>query len=375
MTLVVVGWMIGWVLLWRLPALSLPRRDRSSIRPPVTVVVPARNEADRIPLLLASLATQCAPADQVVVVDDDSSDDTAALAAAFDGVEVISSPPLPEGWAGKPWACTAGVAVARNELLVFLDADVELAPDALDALVTSWREHGGLLSVQPHHHIDKPIESLSLPFNVVSMMGLGVGSLIPPRRQWGAAGPCLITSRTDYDQIGGHATVAGEVAEDLALAEQYGKAGLAVNCFGGGNVVRYRMYRNLRGMVEGWSKNLVTGARRTPIFRSVAVGLWLTALLTMALHLVDGFEADNVWLWAGTYLAGAIQFTVLGRRVGHFGPVGLLWPVLLVFFMAVFAVSAVRTLVFRQVRWSGRQIAVASFSVGDGRAPGRSGHG
>ena len=373
MTLVVVGWMIGWVLLWRLPALSLPRRDQS--RPPVTIVVPARNEADRIPLLLASLAAQSIPADQVVVVDDDSSDDTAALAAGFAGVEVISSPPLPEGWAGKPWACTAGVSAARNEILVFLDADVELAPEGLDALVTSWDEHGGLLSVQPRHQIHGAIESLSLPFNVVSMMGLGIGSLIPPRREWGAAGPCLVTSRSDYDCVGGHGAVAGEVAEDLALAEQYGAAGLPVTCFGGGDVVRFRMYRNLRGMVEGWSKNLATGARRTPAVRSVAVGLWLTALLTMVLHLVDGSAGGNTWVWAATYGAGAIQFTALGRRVGRFGPAGLLWPALLVFFVSVFALSAVRTVVFRQVRWSGRQIAVAPFSVGGGRAPGRSGHG
>ena len=373
MTLVVVGWLIGWVLLWRLPALSLPRRDRD--QPSVTVVIPARNEADRIPLLLASLAAQSTPPDQVVVVDDDSNDDTAALARRFAGVEVISSPPLPDGWAGKPWACTAGVSASRNDLLVFLDADVELAPDALAALVTSWEEHGGLLSVQPHHHIAGPVESLSLPFNVVSMMGLGIGSLIPPRRQWGAAGPCLVTSRADYDRVGGHGAVAGEVAEDLALAEQYRAVDLPVSCFGGGDVLRFRMYRNLRGMVEGWSKNLVTGARRTPILRSLAVGLWLTALLTMALHLVEGPGGSNVWLWAATYAAGAIQFVMLGRRVGRFGPVGLLWPVLLAFFVSVFALSAIRTLVFRQVRWSGRQIAVTPLSVGGGRVPGRSGHG
>lgn len=372
MTLLVAGWLIGWVLLWRLPALSRPRPNRP--RPPLTVVIPARNEADRIPLLLASLAEQSTPPDQIVVVDDDSSDDTAALADAFVGVDVISSPTLPDGWAGKSWACTAGVAAARNEVLVFLDADVELAPDALAALVTSWEEHGGLLSVQPHHHVQRPIESLSLPFNVISMMGLGIGSLIPPRRQWGAAGPCLVTSRTDYERVGGHGAVAGEVAEDLALAEQYRTAGRPVTCVGGDELVRFRMYRDLRGVVEGWSKNLVTGARRTPIVRAVAVALWLTALLTMALHLVDGPGHGNAWLWTATYLAGAVQFTMLGRRVGHFGPAGLLWPVLLVFFVAVFALSAVRIIVFRQVRWSGRQIAVTPLSV-DGRAPGRSGHG
>lgn len=372
MTLLVPGWLLGWVLLWRMPSLSTPRRAAPTRS--LTVVIPARNEADRIPLLLASLTTQSRPPDQVIVVDDDSSDDTAALAAGFDGVEVVSPPPLPDGWAGKPWACAAGVAASRGELLVFLDADVELEPDALASLVTSWEARGGLLSVQPRHHIAGPVEGLSLPFNVISMMGLGVGSLVPPRRQWGAAGPCLITSRSDYDSVGGHRSVAGEVAEDLALAERYCTADLPVACLGGGDVVRFRMYRNLRGMVEGWSKNLVTGARHTPVLRSLAVALWLTTLLTLGLHLADGPGQGNLWPWMATYAAGAVQFMVLGRRVGRFGPAGLLWPVLLAFFVAVFALSAVRTLVFRQVRWSGRQIDVAPLSAG-GRGAGRSGHG
>lgn len=373
MTFMIVGWLIGWVLLWRMPALS-PHRRTGPTRS-LTVIIPARDEADRIPLLLASLEAQNRPPDQVIVIDDDSSDDTAAQAAAFSGVEVVSSPPLPDGWAGKPWACAAGVSASRGELLVFLDADVELAPDALGALVTSWEERGGLLSVQPRHHVSGPVEGLSLPFNVISMMGLGVGSLIPPRKQWGAAGPCLITSRADYDQVGGHRAVAGEVAEDLALAERYRSADLPIACFGGGDAVRFRMYRNLRGMVEGWSKNLVTGARHTPVLRSVAVAVWLTALLTMGLHLFDGLGSGNTGLWAATYVAGAFQFMVLGRRVGRFGPAGLLWPVLLTFFVAVFALSAVRILVFRQVRWSGRQIDVAPLSIGGGRGAGRSGHG
>lgn len=358
---VLAGWFLGWALLWRLPGLTRPRSTTTKVRlPSVSIVVPARNEADRMPTLLASLAGQQHAADQVIVVDDESSDGTAAVARSFAGVEVVAAPPLPDGWAGKPWACATGARSARGDLLVFLDADVDLAPTAIGAIVASWQQHGGLLSVQPHHRIRRPVEALSLPFNVISMMGLGVGSVVPPRRQWGAAGPCLATDRRDYEAVGGHAAVADEVAEDLALAERYRAADLRVTCVGGHDAVRFRMYRDAAGILEGWSKNLATGAGRTPRLRSLAIAAWVAALLAMALQLTSlpstGAELRS---WAVVYLAGAVQIAWLGRQVGRFGPAALAWPLLLAVFVAVFARSVINTALFRHVRWSGRELAVA----------------
>ncbi len=224
--LLIAGWLAGWILLWRLPTLD---RRTAARRHRVSVVIPARNEADRLPLLLESLAAQTRRPDQVVVVDDHSDDGTAAAARAFADVVVVSAPDMPAGWTGKSWACQTGVARSDGDALVFLDADVELAPTALEALVATWEERGGLLSVQPHHHIVRPVEALSLPFNVVALMGLGVGSLLPPRHGWGAAGPCMITSRREYDAAGGHGSVRRAVAEDARGRAGVG-AGLPAGC-------------------------------------------------------------------------------------------------------------------------------------------------
>lgn len=357
---IAAGWLTGWVLLWRLPGL----RDPAPLAPDrrVSVIVPARNEVDRLPDLLACLGRQTRPADQVVVVDDDSSDGTAATALAVPGVEVVATEPLPPGWTGKAWACATGAEVAHGDVLVFLDADVGLADDALESLLTTWSAHGGLVSVQPRHHVRRPVEVLSLPFNVVAVMGLGVGSLLPPRREWGATGPCLATGRADYDAVGGHAAVRGAVAEDLALAERYRAAGLGVRCLGGGRHVRFRMYRDLRSLVQGWSKNLAAGVGRTPRVRTLGIALWVTALLSMALLLAEGpgGTATDAAAFGAVYVAGAGQMALLGRQVGRFGPAGLAWPVLTVFFVAVFTLSAVRTLVLRRVRWSGRTVTLAA---------------
>lgn len=359
MTWVVVGWFAGWVLLWRLPRLD-PAAPAPADGRRVSVVIPARNEADRLPTLLAGLVRQSRAPDQVVVVDDASSDGTAAAARAAPGVDVVTATAVPAGWTGKAWACATGARATDGEVLVFLDADVELDGDALASLLTTWEARGGLVSVQPHHHIRRPIEALSLPFNVVSMMGLGIGSLLPPRHEWGAAGPCIVTSRSDYAQVGGHAAVPGAVAEDLALAQRYVRAGLRVRCVGGAPSIRFRMYRDLRGIVEGWSKNLVAGARRTPPVRALGIGLWVTAMLAIAVRLAQG-RAGVPGGFAGAvglYAAAAVQTWLLGRSVGRFGAAGLLWPVLFAFFVAVSVLSAVRATVLRRVRWSGRTLAV-----------------
>jgi 4,4'-diaponeurosporenoate glycosyltransferase len=101
-SLLAVTWIIGWLLLWRVP--RLPPASSAAPGGRVSVVVTARNEAGRLPGLLAALAVQTRPADEVLVVDDDSEDETRAVAAAG-GADVIAAPPLPDGWTGKTWAC------------------------------------------------------------------------------------------------------------------------------------------------------------------------------------------------------------------------------------------------------------------------------
>jgi 4,4'-diaponeurosporenoate glycosyltransferase len=337
----------------------------------VSVVIPARNEGDRIATLLADLVGQQRRPDQIIVVDDGSVDDTVRVATAFDGVDVNMAPELPAGWTGKSWACTVGAAAATGDVLVFLDADVSLRPDALGALIESWQERGGLVSVQPRHVVKHPIEALSLPFNVVLTMGLGIASVIRPRKEWGAAGPCMITSRVDYDAVGGHESVAGDVAEDLALASRYHETGRSVRCVGGADLVTFRMYRNLHGLIEGWSKNIATGAGRTPILRGLATAVWVTTILVMALR-VAGLATElpgqiaPFMLFAG---GGFVQVAVLGHRVGRFGAASLIWPLLFVVFVAVFAWSALRTVVFRQVRWSGRSVSLTGVRPRRSQAP------
>lgn len=364
-TLCVAGWLAGWWAFGRPRPLGssagAPPRDLSTM----TVLIPARNESASLGGLLGDLAEVDAESrgPRVVVIDDSSQDDTAAIAREA-GVELIEATPLPPGWAGKCWACHTGVGSslplggaegADDELLVFLDADVRLEPFALGSLVEEHRRSGGLVSVQPWHDTRRPYEQLSALFNVIALMGTGAGS----DHATGAFGPVLVTSRADYRTSGGHAAVRGEVVEDLALADAYRGAGLPVTVLSGRGSIRFRMYPDgLRSLIDGWTKNFASGAAATALPRLAAIVVWFTAMGSAALELVDAARGlADVAPAVAMAFAFVVQLVVLFRQVGRFGVLtALAYPVLLVFFVAVFVRSLWRTHVRRSVEWRGRLI-------------------
>jgi hypothetical protein len=360
----VVGWLAAWWMLWRLPVPRPldPGADVDRTLDDVAVVIPARDEAANLPILLDSLAAARTAGVEVLVVDDHSTDDTAAVATAH-GARVVGAPDLPPGWAGKPHACAVGAAATTRPTLVFLDADTALESDGLARIVAEQRTRGGLLSVQPFHLTELPHERLAAIFNVVGVMGVGCATAPPHPRVAGAFGPCIVTSRADYDAVGGHGSVRGEVLEDIALGARYRDAGLPVGALGGRGAITFRMYpAGMRQLVEGFTKNFAGGAGAIPWWRTLLVFLWITGMLVAGWTLP--IQSIGWWLGGATptavaygmYLAYALQFAVLARRVGRFG-IWTPWafPLLVVGFLGIFVRSLVHT-VRGRTTWRGRTV-------------------
>jgi 4,4'-diaponeurosporenoate glycosyltransferase len=357
------AWFLGRVRSPRTASAGAAEADRRDEA--VSIVVPARNEATTLPVLLASLRALDPPALEVIVVDDSSNDATAGIAWRA-GATVIPAGELPAGWLGKPWACHTGAANARGSHLLFLDADTWLAPDALRWLLPAQRD-GGLLSVQPYHVTQRLYEEMSAYCNVVSMMGTGAFTPRPSALgSRGAFGPCLLVSAAEYARVGGHASVRADVVEDVALSARYREAGLPVLCLGGGDVVRFRMYPDgLRQLVEGWSKNLAAGATRVNPVATAATVVWVASHVAVtarlgvdAARVVRGGHAPLLDLLAATAIAW--QFHHLLRRIGSFRRVtAVLFPVPLAAFLGIFGRSVVLTLLRRRVTWKGRTIVTS----------------
>ena len=355
------GWLLGWWALGRLRRVAdLPPAPTGVPAGALTIVIPARDEELSLRGLLEDLEADRPANARVVVVDDHSVDATAEIARSFDFVEVLSAPDLPPGWTGKCWACHVGSSDAQDGVLVFLDADVRLAHGVLARLVAEREQRGGLLSVQPWHDARRPYEKLSALFNVIAVMGTAAGSR---RRSSGAFGPVLVTSVRDYRSVGGHAAVADEVVEDLALARNYRTVGIPVEVLAGSGGIRFRMYpAGFRQLIQGWTKNFASGAGSTRPVRLAAIVVWVTSLGSGGLAALDAVQGDlPVAVAVAIYGLFVAQLFVMFRQVGSFGlPTALLFPGLVVFFFAVFLRSAWLTHVRRTVRWRGRAVPVGA---------------
>jgi hypothetical protein len=326
----------------RLPRSDEPRRmPQPRELQPIAVIVPARDEAASLPRLLASLEAQTTEPAEVVVVDDHSSDGTADVARRH-GVTVVAAPPLPHGWSGKAHACWTGALATRSPVLLFLDADVVLAPDAIARIERVAARHDAttLVSVQPHHLPEHPYEQLSALFNVVSWAGVRHDA----SENRTAFGPCLRTTRASYEAVGGHAhdAVRGHVLDDVQLARRYP----ATATYAGGDAVRFRMYPGGLGqLVEGWSKNIAAGAASASPAGATAAVAWIAALILAP------------FAHPLAYIGAAASVAVATRRVGRFHPLtAVLYPLPLLGFLAIFGWSAARRATRRPARWRGREL-------------------
>jgi chlorobactene glucosyltransferase len=272
-------WALPWILLaFAAPFVfsSRPRIDEHAAPPAddsplVSVIVPARNEAENIGACASSLLASTYPRREIIIIDDNSTDGTGdivrVLAERGDGdVQLIVGKPLPDGWLGKCWACWQGYEAARGELLVFTDADTRHARTFLGHAVGALRTaRVDLLSVVPHQLMESFWERVILP-HVFAVLRLRwpdlrrINRADNPRNVM-ANGQFLLFTRTGYEAIGGHRGVRSEVVEDQLLAQKIIHSGRRLYVAHAENMMQTRMYRSLSGIIEGWSKNLATGAR------------------------------------------------------------------------------------------------------------------
>jgi chlorobactene glucosyltransferase len=265
-------------LIWALPALGVVRmmRQQPHVRDakpvddiPLSIIIPARNEAETLPILLDSLSKSTYGQLEIIVVDDRSTDGTREVAAGFaerfPQIRVIDGEPLPHGWFGKPWACHQGSAAATGRLLLFTDADTchwpELHRQAVGTLI---EQRADLLTLTSTQLCETFWERVLMP-QIWYLLGTRYAPAAVNRARYPwqmvANGQFIMVKAETYRAAGGHEAVRGEVAEDLAIAQHWFRSSLTCRMNWGDGMLSTRMYRSLAEMVEGWSKNLYLGGR------------------------------------------------------------------------------------------------------------------
>lgn len=213
--------------------------------PAVHAVIPARNEADLLPLTLRSLLSQDYPGlFKLILVDDHSTDGTAEVAKAtaaamgkLEQLHLISAAPLPAGWSGKLWAMEQGVQVAQSfapesepAFLLFTDADIQHHPANLRRLVDrALQQDLDLASVMVRLRCESAWEKLLIPAFVFFFQKLYPFRWVndPNKTTAAAAGGCILIRQTALDRIGGLSAIRAALIDDCALAQAVKSAGRA----------------------------------------------------------------------------------------------------------------------------------------------------
>ena len=315
---------------------------RASGRPVLSVLVPARDEArnigETVRCILASEDVEL----ELIVLDDHSTDATRAILAAIPDsrLRVASAPPLPAGWSGKQHACAELATLARHDLMVFLDADVRLAPDALVRITHVMATPGiGLASGFPREVTRSWAEHLLLPLIHFLLLGFLpirlMRHFVAPSLGAGC-GQLMAVHRKAYAQAGGHTAIRGSRHDGLTLPRAFRRAGIMTALFDASRLASCRMYLNATEVWEGLTKNATEGMA-TPI----ALPMWTILLgvgqvLPLPLLLLDPGALAAAALACGyvtrLLLAWRFRGSLLGAALHPLGVAALLvvqWAALL----------------------------------------------
>jgi chlorobactene glucosyltransferase len=283
----------------------------------LTVIVPARDESANIGRCVASLVKSTYPTLEIIVVDDHSADDTSRIAidagAGDARLRVVRAPDLPPGWMGKQWACAHGVSLARGRVLCFTDADTAHAPDLHARSVRALLDRrADVLSVAGMQELGTFWERLVQPQVFALLFARYGGTEIVSRAKRPedviANGQYMLFQRSAYETLGGHASVRGKVAEDLALAMRAKRHGMTVHLIQGLEQLSTRMYSSLAALVRGWMKNVYAGGIEAlppgrvlrvvyPVILLAPIVAWLAPPTTLLLWAL-GYASDAVGTWA-----------------------------------------------------------------------------
>ena len=235
----------------------------------LTVILPARNEADVLPACLESLTAQSEPGFalgtdwELLVIDDHSTDDTRLLAGAFRGVTVHKAPSLDTspttGFNGKTNACWYGASQARGTLLLFTDADTLHTPGSLSrARHELEKHHAALLSYSPRQLVSGLAQRTLMPLVFAELaIAYPLKRVNDPADRTAAAnGQFLLIQSEAYFAVGGHRAVGREVLEDVALARNVKRNKGILRFRYAPDALSTRMYRSTPALLEGWTKNL-----------------------------------------------------------------------------------------------------------------------
>ena len=319
----------------------------------VSILVPARDEAANIGACLDAALASAGVAIEVLVMDDGSTDGTAGIVEARAGdarLRLLCAPPLPPGWTGKVHACARLAEAARGTHLLFIDADVRLAPDAAARMAGHAAANElALVSGVPRQRIGSLGEGVTVPAINLMMLGYlpGAGRAFTNHPAMAAAcGQLLMAERRAYEAVGGHAAFRHRLHDALALSRNLREAGHRTEVVDGSPLADCRMYA---GFAEAWG-GFIKNAREG---MATPAGLPVWTVLLAGPHLLPWLLLPSPWAIAALALSLITRAAITLRVREPLWTIPL-HPVTVAVALAIQWTALIRSALGRPAGWKGR---------------------
>lgn len=338
---------------------KLKKENPSVDAPFVSVLIPARNEAKVIEASVKNLLKQTYTKYELIILDDNSEDNTGEIALdAGQGdkrLRVISGLDLPNGWMGKSWACHNLAQSAKGDILIFTDADVQWAEDALNSIIVEMqRSQVDMLTVWSTQITKTFAERITVP-----LMGMVILGYIPtvmvhqsPFSLFAAAnGQLMAWRKPAYDAIEGHKAVANNVLDDVTLARVAKKNGYKIRMVDGNNYIKTRMYDSWQNVRDGYAKNILAGYGSVSALLLGIVFHWLLFIVPYALLFIAEYRLFGVILIIAGLTLRTVSAIFTKQRV-----LDALWMPLTVILFTLISFRSIYWHYTGKVTWKGRTL-------------------
>ena len=360
-TLAAALWLAALLAPWR-PCLTREFLEATPGSAPerlddITVLIPARDEAELIDATLDALLAQ-GGRPSVIVIDDLSRDATATRARHYAGrgVTLVTGTPPPPGWTGKLWALEQGRRFVRTPLILLLDADIAMAPGMLATLRRRLRTDDlSLLSLMATLRMETFWEKLLMPAFVFFFKLIYPFRLSNSRSRYvaAAAGGCVLLRTQALDEIGGFARIRSHLIDDCALARAFKAAGLTTWIGLSRSVRSRRRYPRLADVWGTVARNAYTQLRHSPTLLVCCSVVMITVFLAPLAGILSGSPAARSAGAAALVAMCLCYVPVLRYYRRSLGWCALL-PVIGMLYLMMTWTSAIGSWRGRRAAWRGR---------------------
>jgi chlorobactene glucosyltransferase len=344
---------------------SLPTTAAAATWPKVSIIVPVKDEEDTIELCLDTLLNLEYSSKEIIVIEGGSEDGTGRVLQTYsDKVTVLNERALPDGWIGKNWACHLGYLRSKGELLLFTDGDTAHVPSSLKRSVKHLLTNDvDMVSIYPKLVTRSFGERLMTPLIAFLIFIYSGGNRVndDASSRHMANGQYILTTKSTYEKVGGHAAIKNEIVEDVKMAEAYKSRGCRVRVVYGFDALETRMYSDFGELWRGWVKNTYAGFNFSPVkFVGGGLAVFAAFLLPFFILAYGTFSSGglfNLFTVYGSFCSVVVMgaMAILHHKIGGSLKYTLLTPLAVTVYFAIMLVSFYKVTAGGGVGWKERK--------------------